>query len=248
MPDTLAQNTLNQPLAVHIDRLPSAWSAALHTPTAQNAVQRLAAFLEARRAAGDEIYPRHPFRALEYMAPEKVRVVILGQDPYHGPNQAQGLAFSVPDTCRCPPSLRNIFKELSLEYPDTLRASGHDLSYLAKQGVLLLNTVLTVSSGQPASHARQGWEEITDALIQHVAQTSQPKVYLLWGAHAQRKQELLAVHSGGPIKVLIANHPSPLAAQRPPIPFIGCGHFQQANTWLQQQGMPPINWLSAENT
>ncbi|NYT64562.1 uracil-DNA glycosylase [Alcaligenaceae bacterium] len=241
---TTAQNTLLEPLQAHISRLPDVWQNALVAPSTQDAIARLSQFLDTQLANHLEMYPRHPFRALDGMAPDAVRVVILGQDPYHGPDQAQGLAFSVPNTCPCPPSLRNIFKELTLEYPDVLRPSGHELSYLARQGVLLLNTVLTVSSGQPASHAKQGWEEITDALLTQVAMTAQPKVYLLWGAHAQRKQELLAKHSGGPYKILTANHPSPLSALRPPTPFIGCGHFIQANQWLEAQSSTAINWLN----
>lgn len=241
---TKAQNTLLEPLQAHISRLPAAWQNALHSPNTQNAITRLGQFLDVQLQNQVEMYPRHPFRALDDMTPDAVRVVILGQDPYHGPDQAQGLAFSVPNACPCPPSLRNIFKELALEYPGVLRPSGHELSYLARQGVLLLNSVLTVTSRQPASHAKQGWEEITDALLTQVAMTAQPKVYLLWGAHAQRKQDLLTSHSGGPYKILTANHPSPLSALRPPVPFIGCGHFMAANRWLQAQGSATINWLS----
>lgn len=241
---TNAKNTLLEPLQAHIARLPAAWANALKPASTQRAIQDLSDFLDQQLKNQVEMYPRHPFKALEYMGPDEVRVVILGQDPYHGPDQAQGLAFSVPNTCPCPPSLRNIFKELALEYPDQLHPNGHELNYLAKQGVLLLNSVLTVTKSQPASHAKQGWEQITDALLRQVAMTPQPKVYLLWGAHAQRKQELIDSHSGGPYKILTANHPSPLSALRPPIPFIGCGHFKAANQWLSDQGSPGIDWLN----
>lgn len=240
---TQAHNTLQSSLPLHLAKLPAAWASALHNPKTQNALAHLTRFLDQRLTTGDEIYPRLPFHALDYVTPDQVKVVILGQDPYHGPNQAQGLAFSVPDLCPCPPSLRNIFNELKQEYPDKLTPSGHNLSYLAEQGVLLLNTVLTVSSRQPASHAKQGWEEITDALIAHVASTPQPKVFMLWGAYAQRKQALVTQANSGPVLVLQANHPSPLSARRPPLPFIGCGHFSLANAWLKEQGSAPIDWL-----
>src|SRR5699024_4732941 len=189
-------------------------------------------FLDQRLDQGATIFPHQPFRALELTRPESTKVVILGQDPYHGPNQAQGLAFSVPNACPSPPSLRNILTELKHNYPDSLHGTGHELSGWARQGVLLLNTVLTVEQKQPASHAGKGWEVVTDALLQYVAASPTPKVFMLWGAHAQRKQALLQQHANGPSCVLTANHPSPLSARRPPQPFIGCGHFRQANRWL----------------
>ena len=238
-----ARNTLEEPLDVHVSRLSPAWAAALQTPAAQAALKTLHSYLADRLQAGAQIFPRHPFRALSYMEPDAVRVIILGQDPYHGANQAQGLAFSVPDACPRPPSLRNIFKEIALEYPGTPLRQRNDLEDWARQGVLLLNAALTVEAQQPGSHARKGWEQITDALIHRVAETPQPKVFLLWGAHAQSKQKLLAEHKGGPMLVLTANHPSPLSAQRPPVPFIGCGHFEKANAWLQAQGLATIDWL-----
>ena len=166
--------------------------------------------------------------------------MILGQDPYHGPGQAQGLAFSVPDDCKRPPSLRNIFNEIAQEYPGTALPAGNDLSPWADQGVLLLNTALTVEDGQPASHAKRGWETVTDALIALVAQDPSPKAFLLWGAHAQAKQALLPSNSGH--LVLMSNHPSPLSARRPPVPFLGCGHFLATNRWLADQGKNPIDW------
>lgn len=241
---TEALNTLNEPLDAHLQRLSPAWQHAINSESAVSALRKLSAFLSERLDAGAEIYPRHPFRALEYVQPDSARVVILGQDPYHGPNQAQGLAFSVPDICRCPPSLRNIFTELALEYPSAAPRKSHNLVAWAEQGVLLLNAALTVESGSPASHARKGWEEITDAIIQSVADAPQPKVFLLWGAHAQSKRALLAHRIGGPLHILAANHPSPLSARRPPVPFIGCGHFAKANDWLREQGQPEIDWLA----
>lgn len=173
-----------------------------------------------------------------------MRVVILGQDPYHGPGQAQGLSFSVPDTVPAPPSLRNMFNELAQEFPDRPRRRRNDLSDWARQGVLLLNTSLTVEQGAAGSHARKGWEQVTDALIDAVARSPQPTVFLLWGSHAQSKAAAIEAN-GTACKLLMANHPSPLSALRPPRPFIGCGHFSKANAWLESQGQAPIDWVGA---
>jgi len=195
-----------------------------------------------RQAAGVCIYPADPFRALRGLSPDAVRVVILGQDPYHGPGQAEGLAFSVPVGVKIPPSLRNIFKEIQREQAGSLPQQGH-LGRWVEQGVLLLNTTLTVEGGLPASHARLGWASFTDRLIQCVASRAQPVVFMLWGAHAQEKQTLIAAGDPkGRHCVLVANHPSPLSALRPPLPFVGCGHFSQANAFLRQNAQTPIVW------
>lgn len=242
----MSQNNrqLPQTLANQVNQLPEVWRDIILSPSVAPALHKVSAYLEERLAQGAVIYPRAPFRALQDMKPADVRVVILGQDPYHGPGQAQGLAFSVPNDCKRPPSLRNIFKEITRDYPDIVVGDANDLSPWAKQGVLLLNTVLTVEDGQAASHAKQGWETVTDALIRHVAQDSSPKVFMLWGAHAQAKQALLPAGSGH--LVLTANHPSPLSALRPPQPFLGCGHFRKANEWLGKQGKNPIDWTIFE--
>ena len=208
--------------------------------------RQLATFTQGRLAAGAPIYPPQPFRALELTPLAAVRVVILGQDPYHGPGQAEGLAFSVAPGLKLPPSLRNIFKELQRDLDLPLPSNG-SLVRWAEQGVLLLNTSLSVEDGQPASHARHGWEALTDEIIQLVAEKSDPVVFLLWGAHAQAKQSLVVggnapVGAGARHLVLSANHPSPLAALRPPHPFIGCGHFGLANAFLQRLGRPPVVW------
>ena len=243
--DMLAGNTLEGSLLSHVARLPADWQAALGSSELQATLKTLSAWLDKERADGATIYPSAPFRALQLLPLHEVRVVILGQDPYHGPNQAQGLSFSVPDTCPAPPSLRNILKELRQEYPDQPEPVSHDLSNWARQGVLLLNASLTVEDGLPASHAKQGWESVTDALLVQLArQSARPIVYMLWGAHAQAKAELIRQHSQGPFLILAANHPSPLSARRPPVPFIGCGHFRQANDWLTEQGVTPIQWLA----
>ncbi len=192
--------------------------------------------------AGQTIYPPEPFRALSLTPLSEVRVVILGQDPYHGPGQAEGLAFSVAPGVRLPPSLRNVFKELQRSLGAAMPTDG-SLVRWAKQGVLLLNTCMTVQDGQAASHARWGWEVLSDQLVQTVAQSSRPVVFMLWGAQAQAKQALIeAAAKSGRHLVLMANHPSPLSALRAPMPFIGCGHFAQANAFLAQCGEKTIAW------
>ena len=211
--------------------------------------RKLGQFIEQRLADGAVIYPPHPLRALELTPLSAVKVVILGQDPYHGPNQAHGLAFSVRHGNRIPPSLRNIFKEIDrddakgIAKADIALAPRHplrsgSLEAWAQQGVLLLNTCMTVEDGAPGSHAKKGWEALTDALIQVVAESVEPVVFMLWGAHAQAKSELI---KGGHL-VLTANHPSPLSASRPPQPFLGCGHFAAANVWLDSRGHKTIKW------
>lgn len=243
--DVLAGNTLESSILTQVSSLPPDWQAALESADLRATLVALSSWLDKERAEGAAIYPTAPFRALQLLSLSDVRVVILGQDPYHGPNQAQGLSFSVPDTCPAPPSLRNIFKELQQEYPDQPEPASHDLSNWARQGVLLLNTSLTVEDGLPASHAKKGWEAVTDALLSHVAQQSKhPVVYMLWGNHAQAKAELIQSQSRSPHVILTANHPSPLSARRPPVPFIGCGHFRQANDWLAEQGAAPIRWMA----
>ncbi|CAM5787451.1 uracil-DNA glycosylase [Castellaniella caeni] len=244
MSDSPAQNAFQGSLQTQIDTLPDAWRDALQAPHLQGILRKLDAMLAQRLAAGAEIYPLRPFRALLETPPESVQVVIVGQDPYHGPNQAQGLAFSVPSFCPTPPSLRNMFKELALEYGEPAAPPRNSLVRWARQGVLLLNTSLTVEAHQPASHAKQGWEHVTDALIMRVLREARPKVLLLWGSHAQARRQLLQLQPpAGPVEVLMANHPSPLSALRPPRPFIGCGHFRQANDWLQAHGESGIDWM-----
>ncbi|MFA5665178.1 uracil-DNA glycosylase [Castellaniella sp.] len=238
------QNAYQGPLFDQIAALPPAWQAALAAPHVHKVLCELDTMLRRRLEQGAVIFPLRPFRALLETAPEHVQVVIVGQDPYHGPNQAQGLAFSVPNFCPAPPSLRNIFKELAQEYGPPPAPPKNSLVRWARQGVLLLNTSLTVEAHQPASHARKGWEHVTDALIMRVLQEPRPKVLMLWGSHAQARRALLDLQPpAGPVQVLLANHPSPLSAQRPPRPFLGCGHFKRANDWLQAQGEAGIQWM-----
>jgi uracil-DNA glycosylase len=196
--------------------------------------RRLLEFLQQRLQAGAVVFPPQPLRALQLTAPESVRVVILGQDPYHGRGQAEGLAFSVASGVALPPSLRNIFKELQRDLGTPIPpfpVPGGSLVNWARHGVLLLNTCLTVEESLPASHAGRGWELLTDAVIRKVSMDAAPGVFMLWGAHAQSKRALIDASRH---LVLTANHPSPLSALRPPAPFIGCGHFSQARAWREQ--------------
>lgn len=204
--------------------------------------RELDAYLRERIAAGAVIYPPRPLRALEVTPLADVRAVILGQDPYHGPGQAEGLAFSVPDGVKVPPSLRNIYRELNCKGGAAMPTNG-SLLHWARRGVLLLNAVLTVEDGRPGSHAKRGWEHLTDAVLCEVAAHCSPCVYLLWGAHAQAKKKLIseaASAAARDVLVLEANHPSPLSARRPPVPFLGCGHFRIAREWLSARGLPDV--------
>jgi uracil-DNA glycosylase len=205
---------------------------------ATSAGHSLQAFLSQRLAGGAVVYPPQPLRALALTPLERVRVVILGQDPYHGPGQAEGLAFSVAPGVKIPPSLRNIFKELQRDLGLAPPANG-SLVRWAEQGVLLLNTCLTVEEGAAASHAGQGWEALTDAIIARCGAEPAPKLFLLWGAHAQKKIGLI---DSSRHHVLMANHPSPLSASRQPVPFIGCGHFSEGNRWLEAEKKHPVAW------
>jgi len=203
----------------------------------------LQAYLAQRAATGATIHPPRPLHALELTPLADVRVVILGQDPYHGVGQAHGLAFSVPNGVPPPPSLRNIFRELSSDLGCTTPVSGN-LERWARQGVLLLNAVLTVEAGAAASHAGRGWETFTDSVIDALAADSRPKVFLLWGTHARAKRHRIDA-AGGVHCVLEANHPSPLSARRPPLPFLGCRHFSQANAFLVGRGRGSIDWCGS---
>jgi uracil-DNA glycosylase len=233
-------NQLREPLANLFAAVPPGWRAVTDRFQHSEAGRALIEFVDARVKAGATIYPTQVFRALSLTAPADVRVVILGQDPYHGPGQAQGLAFSIAAGQKPAPSLRNILAEVAAD-TGAPSACITDLTAWAEQGVLLLNAVLTVEDGQPQSHALQGWEGLTDALLQHVAAQADPVVFMLWGAAAQRKQVFIDADRH---RVLVANHPSPLSARRPPLPFMGCRHFSQANVFLTKSrgGGSAINW------
>ena len=222
--------------------LDEGWAPLVQEFLASAAGQALSVRLADALRAGKTVYPAAPFKALTLTPLSHVRVVILGQDPYHGPGQAEGLAFSVAPGVRLPPSLRNLFKELhqSLAIPSP---SDGSLVRWAQQGVLLLNTCLTVEAGQAASHAGWGWEALTDALVLAVAQSPQPVVFMLWGGHAQSKKKVIHAACGTPRHLILeANHPSPLSALRPPVPFLGCHHFASANRFLLESGAKPIAW------
>lgn len=195
-------------------------------------------FVQEEREANKVIYPPREdvFNAFKMTPLEKVRVVILGQDPYHGPNQAHGLCFSVQPGVAPPPSLVNIFKELQQDIAGFHYPDHGCLTHWAEQGVLLLNTVLTVQQGQAHSHAKIGWEEFTDKVIEQLNQHCEGLVFLLWGSHAQKKGSIVdrSRHC-----VMTAPHPSPLSAHRG---FFGCKHFSRTNAYLQEQGKSPIDW------
>ena len=222
------------------EAVPHGWQSALGPVLASARSQALAAFLAAEQAAGKTIYPPPGSRlaALALTPLEAVKVVILGQDPYHGPGQAHGLAFSVQDGVKVPPSLANIYKELAADLGLAVPRQGN-LTNWARQGVLLLNAVLTVADGQPASHQGRGWEELTDAAIAAVAAKSDPCVFLLWGSHAQKKAQSVPSLMDSHHLVLAAPHPSPLSAHRG---FLGCRHFSQANAFLEAKGRGGIDW------
>ncbi len=234
-------NRLQRPLDALLAADHGDWQPLLQRWRASAAGQALVQAVDARVAAGAAVYPAQPFRALALTPLAQVKVLILGQDPYHGPGQAEGLAFSVPAGEKPPPSLRNIFKERQRDLGLPLPAQGSLLPW-ARQGVLLLNTSLSVEDGRPGSHAKLGWQALTDAICAVLAEDGSPKVFMLWGAHAQAKASLLG---GTGHRLLLANHPSPLSALRPPVPFIGCGHFGLANRFLRQAGRAEVDWALA---
>lgn len=222
------------------DALPESWRAALEPVLALPASRKLGDFLEAEESAGKRIYPPQGarLRALELTPLDKVRLVILGQDPYHGSGQAHGLAFSVPEGVRTPPSLVNIYKELASDLGLEIPRHGN-LENWARQGVLLLNNALTVEEGSAGSHQKRGWEAITDAVVAAVAARAEPTVFLLWGNHARDKAARVPGLRDGPHLVLTAPHPSPLSAHSG---FLGCRHFSQANAFLEAHGRGAIDW------
>lgn len=222
------------------DAVPETWRGVLDPVLATPKSRALGAFLRAEEAAGKAIYPPRGTRlaALELAPLDGVKVVILGQDPYHGEGQAHGLSFSVQAGVKVPPSLVNIFKELESDLGLPRAATGN-LSPWARQGVLLLNTVLTVEEAKPASHQGKGWEEITDAVVAAVAAKAEPCTFLLWGSHARKKALSVAGLAGGHHQVLTAPHPSPLSAHAG---FLGCRHFSQANAFLEANGRGAVDW------
>ncbi|WP_108470548.1 uracil-DNA glycosylase [Rhodanobacter thiooxydans] len=218
-------------------RLEPSWKARIGDYLLRPEMQALAAFLRAEKQAGKRIYPPGPeiFAAFEHTPFDVVRVVILGQDPYHGPGQAHGLCFSVRPGVRVPPSLDNIFKEIQRDL-GIARPDHGCLTPWADRGVLLLNSVLTVEEGHAGAHQGKGWEGFTDAAIDALNREREGIVFLLWGSYAQRKGQLI---DGRKHCVLKSVHPSPLSAHRG---FLGCGHFSAANRYLESRGQSPIDW------
>jgi uracil-DNA glycosylase len=218
-------------------RLDPSWLAHLGPYLDSPPMRELAAFLRAEKAAGKRVYPAGAqiFAALEATPFDRVKVVILGQDPYHGPGQAHGLSFSVPAGVDVPPSLQNVFKELARDLGLPRPAHGN-LEAWATQGVLLLNAVLTVEAGRPGAHQGRGWEAFTDLIIETLSREKEGLVFMLWGSYAQAKGKIIDSRRHC---VLRAPHPSPLSAHRG---FIGCGHFSAANRWLAGRGLAPIDW------
>ena len=224
-------------VAMPVIKLEPSWKSYLEGEFATDYMRKLGQFLRAEKAAGRKIYPPggEIFQAFALTPFDLVKVVILGQDPYHGPGQAHGLSFSVPRGVPAPPSLQNIYRELKSDLD--VRDPGHGcLESWARQGVLLLNSVLTVECGKAASHQNRGWERFTDRIMSLLSERHENLVFLLWGSYAQKKG---AVIDGRRHCLLKAPHPSPLSAYRG---FMGCGHFSKANAFLTAKNKGPIDW------
>ncbi|MFS1919142.1 uracil-DNA glycosylase [Vibrio lentus] len=217
---------------------PKTWESIINDEREKAYFQSVLAFVEQQRNSGKTVYPpqEQVFSAFDMTPFESVRVVILGQDPYHGANQAHGLAFSVLPGVKIPPSLRNMYKELAQDIEGFETPSHGYLDTWASQGVLMLNTVLTVEEAKAHSHAKCGWETFTDTIIAELNQRSEPIIFLLWGAHAQKKGQAIDAEKH---HVLVAPHPSPLSARRG---FFGCQHFSMTNKLLSSINQQPIDW------
>jgi len=225
-------------LSNHMDvKIEASWKEALKEEFEKPYFAKIAHFLKSEKAAGNIVYPPGPliFHAFNRTPFSQVRVVLIGQDPYHGPGQAQGLSFSVPQELPPPPSLINIFKEMKADLGLPVPKTGN-LSHWAEEGVLLLNSSLTVRANEPMSHSKIGWAQFTDAAIQKVSELKDHVVFLLWGKFAQEKQSLIDTQKH---LLLMSAHPSPFSADRG---FFGCRHFSKANGWLSSKGIAPIGW------
>jgi uracil-DNA glycosylase len=240
MPDLLPESAARpapDATASRAPRLHPSWLARVGDHLQSPPMRALSEFLRAEKAAGQRVYPPGPeiFAALDATPFEQVKVVVLGQDPYHGPGQAHGLCFSVRPGVDIPPSLLNIYKELERDLG--LPRPGHGcLLPWARQGVLLLNSVLTVRAGQPGSHQNRGWEGFTDHVVETLSREREGLVFLLWGSYAQAKAKVVDARRHC---LLRAPHPSPLSAHRG---FLGCGHFSATNRWLAGRGLAPVDW------
>ena len=222
------------------ESVPDSWKPVLDPVLGSEEARRLGGWLRAEEDAGKTVYPPRGSRlkALELTPLDAVKVVILGQDPYHGPGQAMGLSFSVPEGVKVPPSLANIYKELEADCGIAPPAHG-DLTPWARQGVLLLNNTLTVEAGQAGSHAGRGWDAVTDACVAAVAAREEPSVFILWGSHAQAKAKRVGALKAGPHHVIASPHPSPLSAYRG---FFGSKPFSRANAFLEENGRGVVDW------
>lgn len=218
-------------------KIESSWKEALKDEFQKSYFEQIVMFLKHEKALGKIIYPQgnQIFNAFDKTPFDNVRVVILGQDPYHGPGQAHGLCFSVQKGVKPPPSLVNIYKEMNADLGIPIAQTG-DLTPWAENGVLLLNAILTVRDGEPASHSKIGWETFTDAVIRTISNKKEGVVFMLWGKFAQDKQVLI---DGTQHHILKAAHPSPFSADKG---FFGCKHFSKANELLIRQGKEPVNW------
>lgn len=218
----------------HLDQ----WKAILPALFEGEKMHKIQAFIEHQIAQGNRVFPPKEliFNAFQLTDWNQLKVVILGQDPYHGQGEAHGLSFSVPDGVKIPPSLRNIFKELSADIPGFQIPASGNLTKWAEQGVLLLNAILTVNKDHPASHQHAGWEEFTDTLIQYISENKRGTVFILWGKFAQSKKHLIDANKH---LILESVHPSPLSAHRG---FLGCKHFSIANNYLHKNNQPEIDW------
>ena len=222
------------------DSVPASWKSALDPVLASEEARRLGGWLRTEEDAGKTVYPPRGSRlkALELTPLEEVKVVILGQDPYHGPGQAMGLSFSVPEGVKVPPSLVNIYKELEADLGIAPPPHG-DLTKWARQGVLLLNNTLTVEAGQAGSHAGRGWDAVTDACVAAVAARETPGVFILWGSHAQAKAKRIKGLRSGRHHLIESPHPSPLSAYRG---FFGSQPFSRSNSFLEANGRGAVDW------
>jgi len=221
-----------------IVKIDSSWKKYLKSEFDKPYFHQIVTFIKSEMAVGKTIYPKGSliFNAFNITPFEKVAVVIIGQDPYHGKNQAHGLSFSVPKGMKAPPSLVNIFKELKNDVGLTIDNNNGDLTSWAKQGVLLLNAALTVRAGEPFSHAKYGWDDFTDAVIKKISDEKEGVVFILWGKFAQQKQSMI---DEGKHFILTAPHPSPFSADKG---FFGCKHFSKTNQFLIKSGKDPIDW------
>lgn len=224
-----------------LTQISKSWLQVLGSEFEKPYYKELLRFVESEYQASARVYPPKDliFNALNTTAYEDVKVVILGQDPYHGHGQAHGLAFSVNDGVRLPPSLRNIFKELESDLGGSL-AKGGCLQRWAEQGVLLLNATLTVREGKPLSHHKKGWEKFTDAIVRVLGEKEDPVIFVLWGKSAEEKIKALTPEQKNRHRFLITSHPSPLSAYQG---FLGCRHFSKINALLESLRSPPIDWL-----